>query len=198
MDHVDLYWIPLGAGSRIPIVRWNGRLFEALTAARQGRRPCDLYHAALEVRLDGVRVVIEMTPAWGGGRGDRGVVCEGPVGLRWLGRSRFFRYQVRRWRQGVIPDVAYAVGGAQQVAVGTQEAQRLLDLVPSFPVATWGRDEQGTGDMWNSNSLVAWLLAGSGVDLTGIEPPSNGRAPGWSAGVVVSGRSPSSAPGSPG
>ncbi len=37
---VDLYWIPLGAGGRS--VRFNGQLFEAVLAAREHRRRCDL------------------------------------------------------------------------------------------------------------------------------------------------------------
>ena len=66
----------------------------------------------------------------------------------------------------------------------------MLDLVTSFPTATWGRDEQRAGDMWNSNSLTAWLLASSGhaCDAPALLPPSHGRAPGWSAGLVVAGR----------
>lgn len=187
-DGVDLYWIPLGAGARLPIVRWNGLLFEALVARWQRRPAQDLYHAALELRVDGVRFVIEMTPAWGSGSGDHGVVGEGPVGLRWLGRSRYFRYQVRRWKEGVIPDLRFAVGGARRVAVGTDPATQVLGLVPAFPTATWGRDEQDAGDMWNSNSLVAWLLAMGGLDASSIAPPSHGRAPGWSAGLVVAAR----------
>jgi hypothetical protein len=43
----------------------------------------------------------------------------------------------------------------------------------------------GTGEMWNSNSLTAWLLAGSGHDLAVVEPPTGGRAPGWSAGLAL-------------
>ncbi|MCK7470969.1 MAG: hypothetical protein MZU95_09405 [Desulfomicrobium escambiense] len=69
---VDLYWLPLGAGDALPIVRWNGRLYEALAAQVQRRSRCDLYHAALEVGLDGVRHTIEMGPAWGPGPADRG------------------------------------------------------------------------------------------------------------------------------
>lgn len=42
--------------------------------------------------------------------------------------------------------------------------------------------------MWNSNSLVAWLLACSGQDTASIGPPANGRAPGWHAGLVVAAR----------
>lgn len=48
---VDLSWIPLGAGDRI--VKRAGRIYEALVAAREHRDRCDLYHAALEVHLDG-------------------------------------------------------------------------------------------------------------------------------------------------
>jgi len=62
---VDLYWLPLGAGEASPLVRWSGRAYEALAAAR-GRRPRQrLFHSALKVRRDGVRSVIEMGPVWG-------------------------------------------------------------------------------------------------------------------------------------
>lgn len=64
----------------------------------------------------------------------------------------------------------------------------MLDLVPAFPTATWGADEQRAGDMWNSNSLIAWLLARSGHDMAAVRTPENGRAPGWSAGLVVAAR----------
>jgi hypothetical protein len=188
---VDLYWLPLGAGDALPIVRWNGRLYEALAARVQRRSRCDLYHAALEVGLDGVRHTIEMGPAWGPGPADRGVVAVGPVGLRWLGRSRFFRYEVRRWRDGEIPDLAEAVGGPRRMTDDPALARRLLDLVPTFPTATWGRDELVTGDMWNSNSLVAWLFVRSDIDIDQASPPPRGRAPGWTAGLVVGARQPS-------
>jgi hypothetical protein len=62
---VDLYWLPLGVGDAARCVRWNGRIFEALVARHEHREPCDLYHSALEVQLDGDRFVIEMTPVWG-------------------------------------------------------------------------------------------------------------------------------------
>ncbi len=90
---VDLYWLPLGAGGRC--VRLNGRIFEALVARHEHRRAVDLYHSALEVRLGPDRWVIEMAPVWNTPEPERGVVAEGPVGLRWLGRSRWFRYEVR-------------------------------------------------------------------------------------------------------
>jgi hypothetical protein len=42
--------------------------------------------------------------------------------------------------------------------------------------------------MWNSNSIIAWLLERSGLDINRITPPSGGRAPGWNAGIVVARR----------
>lgn len=181
---IDLYWIPLGAGVGGALVRWSGRIYETIAAAASGRRRCALYHSALVVELGGVTTAVEMAPVWVG-RGDRGVVAEGPVGAPLLGRSALFRYGVRRWPGGSIPDAAAAVGGARRVSSGADVAERVLALVPLFPTATWGRDELRTGEMWNSNSLVSWLLTGAGVDLTDLGPPDGGRAPGWSAGQVA-------------
>src|SRR5262245_37822661 len=82
---VDLYWLPLGAGDNTHCVRTNGRIFEAVTARYERRARCDLYHTALEVGLGDDRFVIEMAPVWSLEQTDRGVVCEGAVGLRWLG-----------------------------------------------------------------------------------------------------------------
>lgn len=185
---VDLYWLPLGAGDAPRCVRWSGRLFEAAVASYERRGWCDLYHSALEVRLDGDRFVIEMTPVWGNKQPHRGVVCEGAVGLPFLDHSRFFRYEIRRWRDGSIPDVSDAVGSPRRLSADRHRAQQLLDLVPEFPTVTWGRDELHTGDMWNSNSLVSWLLARSGHDTASVNLPPYGRAPGWSAGLVVAER----------
>jgi hypothetical protein len=185
---VDLYWLPLGAGDNTHCVRTNGRLFEAITARRERRKRCDLYHAALEVQLGSDRFIIEMAPAWGTSEPDRGVVCEGPVGLRWLGRSRFVRYEVRCWRNGSIPDIDEAVDSPQRVSSDPLQTARVLELASTFPTATWGRDELDAGEMWNSNSLVAWLLAHSGHDMKTIRPPEHGRVPGWSAGLVVAAR----------
>ena len=181
---VLLYWLPLGAGGRS--IRWNGRVFEAAAACHAHRTAKDLYHSALEVTVGLDCFVIEMAPVWSDHDTDRGVVREGPVGARWLGRSALFRYEVRRWLGGRIPDVLEAVGRPLCVGRHPGRAQALLDLVPQVPALTWGRDERGTGDMWNSNSLTAWLLASSGHDVHGLVPPSGGRAPGWTAGLASS------------
>nr|WP_246378164.1 hypothetical protein [Nocardioides ginsengisegetis] len=180
--------MPLGAGDNTHCVRTNGRIFEWVSAHLERRERCDLYHAALEVCLGSEAFVIEMAPVWSLDDPDRGVVCEGPVGLGWLGRSRMFRYEVHCWRNGVIPDVDEAVDSPQRLSTDPGRAQRLLALLPSFPNATWGRDDLGAGEMWNSNSLVSWLLASSGHDMNTLEPPAHGRAPGWAAGLVVASR----------
>lgn len=185
---VNLYWLPLGAGDNTHCVRTNGRIFEAVTARVERRDSCDLYHAALEVYLGSDRFTIEMAPVWSTDVPDRGVVCEGPVGLRWLGCSRLFRYEVRCWRDGEIPDAGEAVDSPQRLSADPVQAQQVLNLAPRFPTATWGRDELAAGEMWNSNSLIAWLLASSGHDVDSIGPPQGGRAPGWSAGLVVAAR----------
>jgi len=184
---VHLYWMPLGAGDNTHCVRLNGRAFESAHALFERRARCDLYHSALAVRSEDATFTIEMGPAWGNALGDRGVVGEGPVGLRCLGRSRFFRYEVRSWRSGMIPDAAEAVGGPIRSRTDVSRAQKLLDLVPQFPTLTWGRDPK-TGDMWNSNSLTSWLLAASGHDVDAVRMPLHGRAPGWSAGLEMPAR----------
>ena len=186
---VDLYWIPLGAGDGTHLVRHCGRTYERLLARRQRRDPQPLFHSALVVLLDNHRYVVEMAPVWGNASIDRGVVGEGPVGLPGLGRSRLFRYEVRRWRGGVLPDADEAVDSPQRLSGDPTAASMLLALVPRFPCRTWGRDELEVGDMWNSNSLVSWLLASSGHDTTGLLPPRGGRAPGWSAGLAEARRS---------
>jgi len=183
---VDLYWIPLGAGGHV--VRWNGKVYEAITAFIEHRPRCALFHSALEVDVPDGRFVIESAPIPDQRGRERGVVAEGPVGTRWAGRFRLFRYEIRRWRGGSIPDASEAVSSPIRVANDLARAQRVLDLVPSVPTPVWGRDGLHTGDMWNSNSLISWLLVRAGVDTEQIQPPSGGRAPGWDAGLVVARR----------
>jgi hypothetical protein len=183
---VDLYWLPLGAGGHS--VRLNGRVFEAVAARLERRAPCDLYHSALVVHVPEGRFVIEQAPLRASDGAERGVVAEGAVGSRWAGRFRIFRYEVRRWRGGVIPDVDEAVESPQRLTDDADVPRRVLDLVPRVPRAVWGRDELGAGEMWNSNSVISWLVARSGLPTDVIRPPAGGRAPGWQAGLVVARR----------
>jgi hypothetical protein len=183
---VDLYWIPLGAGQHV--VRLSGRLFEAISSRVQQRRPCDLYHSALVVVVPAGRFVIEQTPVPDHHGERRGVVVEGAVGSKLVGRFRLFRYEIRRWRDGVIPDITEAVSSPVRLTEDPTRASQILDLVPSVPALVWGRHEGRAGEMWNSNSVVAWLLASAGLDPDRIQPPTGGRAPGWRAGVEIAHR----------
>jgi hypothetical protein len=183
---VNLFWIPLGAGGHS--VRLNGRVFEAVAAAHGHRRRCDLYHAALVVALDGENHTIELAPSPDVHEAQRGVVLTGAVGSRHLRRLRLFRYEVRCWRGGCIPDLAEAVGGPHQLTGDPEVARRLLDLVRSVPTPVWGRDELETGEMWNSNSMIAWVIATAGLPAERLRPPLRGRAPGWHAGLEVARR----------
>jgi hypothetical protein len=182
---IDLYWLPLGAGGHS--VRLNGRIFEAIVARLEHRNRRALYHSALEVYVPEGRFVIEQAPAWRDAD-ERGVVAEGAVGLRPAARFRLFRYEIRRWRDGVIPDIADAVESPQRLSEDVEHARRVLDLVPQVPTPVWGRDDLQAGEMWNSNSLTSWLIVRSGLDIGSIHPPRRGRAPGWHAGIVMARR----------
>ena len=186
MAGVDLYWLPLGVGWHF--VRLNGRAYEALAARLQRRPARDLYHSALQVELPEGTFVIEQAPVHDGSGQERGVVEEGAVGARWAGRFRIFRYEIRLWRGGHMPDVAEAVDSPRRLTDDEQHARRVLDVVPRVPTPVWGRDELDTGEMWNSNSVIAWVIARSGIDTKSIQPPQGGRAPGWRAGAVVANR----------
>jgi hypothetical protein len=183
---IDLYWLPLGAGGHS--VRLNGRVYEAVSARLRRRPTCDLYHSGLVVHVPEGQFVIEQAPVRDSNGTERGVVAEGAVGARWAGRFRIFRYEVRRWRNGVIPDVAKAVDSPQRLSDDPLQARRLLDLVPSVPTPVWGRDEFRAGEMWNSNSVISWLIARSGIAAESIPLPAGGRAPGWEAGIAIARR----------
>ena len=183
---VDLYWLPLGAGGHS--VRLNGKVFEAVVSLLERRRPLDLYHSALLVYVAEGCYAIESAPVPDADARARGVVAGGPGGRRWAGRLRIFRYEIRCWRGGVVPDLTEAVDSPVRLAEEEAVARRLLRLAPQVPTPVWGRDELRTGDMWNSNSIVSWLVAQSGLDADSIDMPSGGRAPGWHAGLEVARR----------
>lgn len=183
---VDFYWLPLGAGGHF--VRLNGRVFEAVTARLQRRPVCDLYHSALHVHLGADTYVIEQAPVPDLAGERRGVVAEGAIGTRLAGRFRICRYEIRLWRGGDIPDIAEAVDSPRRLSDDEECARHLLDIVPQVPTPVWGRDELGAGEMWNSNSVTAWIVSSSGLDAAPIKPPAGGRAPGWNAGLAVARR----------
>jgi hypothetical protein len=95
---------------------------------------------------------------------------------------------VRRWQNGVISDVAEAVESPRRLTDDPRLARLVWDQVPELPTPVWGRDQLAAGEMWNSNSVISWLLTRSGIDAASIRPPSPGRAPGWDAGIVIARR----------
>lgn len=188
-DVVDLYWIPLGAGARV--VRCSGWVYEAVAAGVQRRPRGPLFHSALVARHDGRTTTIEMTPMPDDdGRRARGVVAEGAVGWAPLRRLRVFRYEVRCWPDGVIPDLPHAVDSPVQVSTDHSAVRDVLTHVARVPTPVWGRDELHAGEMWNSNSVVSWVLARAGLLERAGSVPRGGRAPGWDAGVAVARRVP--------
>ena len=183
---VDLFWLPLGAGGHC--VKRNGRAYEAIIARREHRSPTDLYHSALELRADGERFVIEMTPVRRGAPPDRGVVAVGDVGARGAGRLALFRYEVHCWRDGVIPDADEAVESPRRLSQDPMSVAAIRKALPRLPTPVWGRDELGAGEMWNSNSVISWLLTRADLHPEAITLPTGGRAPGWDAGSAVARR----------
>ncbi|MDQ3889128.1 MAG: hypothetical protein M3312_01065 [Actinomycetota bacterium] len=187
MYGVELLWLPLGARGRF--VRVGGKVYETLAALLDRRQIRDIYHSVLTVCVLEGRFVIEMGPVADKNGAGRGVLIEGPVGSRLVGRFRIFRDEVRCWREGIT---AYdlAVDSPRQVTDDPDQAERVLQLVRHVPALTWGRDQLRTGEMWSCNSLTSWLLTRSGLDEERIRPPAGGRAPGWTAGAVIARRQP--------
>jgi hypothetical protein len=183
---VDLFWLPLGAGGHF--VRLNGRFYEAVAARLQRRPARDLYHSALEVQAPEGTFVIEQAPVRNRCGSRRGVLAEGAVGARWAGRFRIFRYEIRLWLDGRIPDLDEAVESPRRLTDDEGRARRVLELISQVPTPVWGRDQLATGEMWNSNSVIAWVIARSGLDAASVQPPAGGRAPGWQAGLTVARR----------
>lgn len=184
---IYLWWLPLGAGGHF--VRFNGRIYELIRARREHRPPLDLYHTALELIVPEGRYVIENSwPIPDDHPDDRGVTVQGPVGLAAFGRTRVFRYEVRAWKDGVIADARYAVDSPVLVSNASSSAAEVLELAAAVPGHVWGRDSLGLGEMWNSNSVISWLLTRAGIDALDISPPIGGRAPGWLTGVLVAQR----------
>ncbi len=66
-----------------------------------------------------------------------------------------------------------------------QVTAQALNLIPQVPTPVWGRDELHLGEMWNSNSVISWVLAYAGLLDAAGRPPHGGRAPGWDAGIAA-------------
>jgi hypothetical protein len=166
-DSALLLWIPVGAGTRFQ--RLTLDVYERLWAKLARRPRSTLVHAGLKLACGGQRFTVELMPA-PRGRANHGEVT-GPVGLRWLGRLRSFRYQVCVFERAALPDEQWVVGSP------------IVVLAKEVPAHTWGRRAPGAAEMWTSDSAISWMLVKAGLDPGACAPPSECIAPGWSAGI---------------
>lgn len=162
-------------------MRWSGAVYERLHAACEHRTPQQIYHSALVVHLPESTVVVEQGPAARHGE-RRGVVVTGPVGLAAMTRWPLPRYEVRCCPDGTIDDIGHLAGDPVRLTTDVTVCRSVVASAADVPALVWGRDESGAGEMWNSNSVIAWILQHGGIQAEGIEPPPGGGAPGWSAG----------------
>ena len=183
---VELYWIPLGAGGHS--VRFNGRVFEAIQAARRHRRRCDLYHAAIVVAFGGDRYTIEVAPSPDADEASRGVVGTGAVGSRISAACACF----------AMRSAAGAMGPFRTSPrrSANRAGSRPTRSRPSAPRPGRVRSEtrlgprrpQGRRDVeLQFRRRLAGCHGGPGRPMQ-LHPPCGGRAPGWGAGLVVARR----------
>lgn len=190
---LEVRWLRVGAGGRV-VIRTSG-WWERYRAWRERRAPRVLFHAVLDVFDGDSRSVIEMTPVWGRAPLSRGVVATGPVGARFLGRSRWFRYEVRS--RAVDSTHESREAARWRLPVSRTSAEAVLRIAKETPCFTWGRDVFRIGDLWTSNSVVSWLLQSAGVDASRVRPPDDGVAPGWESGIVAALARDADEPGTP-
>ena len=184
---VDLYWIPLGAGGHS--VRFNGRVFEAIEAARAAPaalRP--LPRGARRRARTASATRSRSRPRRTRDEASRGVVATGAVGSRYAAPAAPVSLRgpllARRVDPGSRLGASAGPAGSRRPAV----ARRLLDAGRGRAHAGLGPRRAGAGEMWNSNSMIAWSLSAAGLPTAAIRAPAGGRAPGWDAGLVVARR----------
>lgn len=183
---IDLYWLPVGAGTS-RFQQSSLRLWEAIEAARARRPRVRLFHSALKIATGpGESYTLELTPVFTGGTVPP--LATGPVGFRGADRLRLFGYQLLCQPGDRLPDEEWATVGPTRLTEDCGVVQRVLEVAPTVPRHVWGRRVRGTGEMWTSDSVISWVLARSGIDLSAMSPPDGGRAPGWSAGLAVARR----------
>lgn len=180
-SYIDLYWMPVGAGTHFQ--RASLVLYESLAAALARRPRVALVHSALKLARQGQVFTLELMPLERGQ--PEAPLMTGPVGLRPAGRLRLFTYQLRLRESNRLPDEQYRVQPPERLASDEAAVDRLLELAPTLPPFTWGRRVQGTSEMWTSDSAISWLLLQSGIDATRIALPPHSRAPGWHAGIEL-------------
>ncbi len=180
---VDIYWMPVAAGTASRIRLWSLAAWEACDAFVHRRKRAALYHSALKVRTPAAEdFTIELTPVFGFEPVPPAMT--GPVGFRGADRFRLFRYQMRCIRAAQLPDEEWAVSQAR-LSEDPVVAERIIAAAAEVPPLTWGRRTKGTTEMWTSDSAISWLLRRVGLDAGSVKIPEGGRAPGWRAGLEV-------------
>jgi hypothetical protein len=94
------------------------------------------------------------------------------LGLGHAAVGRCCSRELPAWRDGTIADAGWAVASPRVLSRDPDRARRVLELVGELPRPVWGRDELGAGEMWNSNSVIAWLLARAGLAVENIRTPA--------------------------
>ncbi|MGE0602107.1 MAG: hypothetical protein AB7J35_22130 [Dehalococcoidia bacterium] len=180
---VDIYWMPMAAGTASRVRLWSLAAWEALDAVAHRRSRKKLYHSALKVRTAaGENYTIELTPVFGFEPAPPAMT--GPVGFRGADRVRWFRYQMRCVRADSLPDEEWSVSQTR-LSDDARIAESILVAAADVPPHTWGRRAKGTSEMWTSDSAISWLVRRVGLDAHAISIPQGGRAPGWVAGLEV-------------
>ena len=160
----------------------NGKAYEALSAAFERRRLTSTM-PDFEVRLGDGSFVIEVAPspdaACRPGRRRRRP-CWQP--LRRCPTALPLRGPLLVGRSD--PDVDEAVASPCACLMIQRPLIACSSSYPPSRHSVWGRDELQTGDMWNSNSVISWLIARAHL-LVDVALPPHGRAPGWAAGIRV-------------
>ena len=168
-------------------MRFNGHLCAPRKTCLERRRPCEVRHSALQIQVPEGRFVVAQTPVPRLSVERRGVVAEGAVGASWAGRFRIFRYEIRLWRNGHIPDVAEAVDSPQRL--NSDETLCVARARPGVEVPTpvWGR--MGCDrEMWNWKAITASTSTAAGSRL--VDTASRGGPPPGSRAGVTAARTP--------
>ena len=193
---LDLYWLPLGAGGHSvrvqrPHLRGGGRSPRCAAAAPSvttstTRRSTgdDAGGHPTQSRWSAAKALVSAEAAdhgavAGGARGQPPARPLGAVSIRDPLLSVAARSQTSRRRLR-----APAAADRRPCSCSGGSVLELVPLRSDLRSGGWTRSQ--TGEMWNSNSLVSWLLVSHRPDVGRADRlPVGGRAPGWQAGIAV-------------
>jgi hypothetical protein len=152
---IDLYWLPVGAGTHFQ--RFSLILYEGMAARLARRKRATLLHAALKIGRGDQYFTLEVTPAPADPNTRHEVT--GPVGVRGADKLRLFRYQVCLREGDTLPDEEWAVVPALRLSedsetVATAFARRLA----STPGSRCPCFDRGSATFPRPHTNSSWLL----------------------------------------